>query len=54
MDEIASAKCHTLLVDESTNISVSKCLILYFKYRTEIIQTKSFLNIKLDLEESYN
>ena len=33
MDEIASTNFHTLTVFESTNISVSKCLILYFKYR---------------------
>lgn len=31
--EIASARFHTLVVDESTDISVSKHLILYFKYR---------------------
>ena len=33
MKEIASANFHTLTVDESRDISVSKCLILYFKYR---------------------
>ena len=33
MKEIASANFHTLTVDESTDISVSKYLILYFKYR---------------------
>ena len=33
MDEIVSANFHTLAVNESTDISVSKCLILYFKYR---------------------
>ena len=47
IDEIASADFHTLTVDESTDISVNKCLIFYLN--TEIIQTKSFLNIKLDL-----
>ena len=50
MEKIASANFHTLTVDESTDISVSKCLILYFKYRVsfeyktrfgEIIQLKS-------------
>jgi len=33
MEEIASANFHTLTIDESTDISVSKCLILYFEYR---------------------
>ena len=33
MEEIASADFHTLTVDESTDIPVSKCLILYFNYR---------------------
>ena len=50
MEKIASANFHTLTVDENTDISVSKCLILYFKYRVsfeyktrfgEIIQLKS-------------
>ena len=50
MEGIASANFHTLSVNESTNIFVSKCLILYFKYRVsfeyktrfgEIIQLKS-------------
>ena len=50
MEEIASANFHTLTVEESTDISVSKCLIIYFKYRIsfeyktrfgEIIQLKS-------------
>ena len=31
MEEIASANFHTLTVDKSTDISISKCLILYFK-----------------------
>ena len=33
MAEIASSTFHTLTVDESTDISVNKFLILYFKYR---------------------
>jgi hypothetical protein len=33
MSEIASADFHTLTVDESTDISVNKYLILYFKFR---------------------
>ena len=50
MEEIASADFHTLTVNESTDISVSKCLILYFNYRVSfeyktrfdgIIQLKS-------------
>ena len=50
MKEIASANFHTLTVDESTDISTSKCMILYFKcrvsfeYKTRfggIIQLKS-------------
>ncbi|CAM4608139.1 unnamed protein product [Lepidochelys olivacea] len=34
MHEIASATFHTLAVDESTNISINRYLILYFKYRS--------------------
>jgi len=50
MEKIPSANFHTLTVDESTDISVSKCLILHFKYRVSfeyktrfegIIQLKS-------------
>ena len=50
MEKIASADFHTLTVDESTEISLSKCLILYFNYRVSfeyktrsggIIQLKS-------------
>ncbi|XP_078483234.1 E3 SUMO-protein ligase KIAA1586-like [Ciona intestinalis] len=33
LTEIRESKYHTLVVDESTDISVSKMLILYFKYR---------------------
>ena len=33
MEKIVSANFHTLTVDASTNIFVSKCLILHFKYR---------------------
>ncbi|KAK0041995.1 E3 SUMO-protein ligase [Biomphalaria pfeifferi] len=33
--EIKNAAYHTLIVDESTDISVSKMLILYMKYRNE-------------------
>ncbi|CAM2106519.1 unnamed protein product [Caretta caretta] len=32
--EIASAMFHTLAVDESTDISINRYLILYFKYRS--------------------
>ncbi|CAM2096193.1 unnamed protein product [Caretta caretta] len=32
MHEIASAMFHTLAVDESTDISINRYLILYFKY----------------------
>ena len=31
--EIEAANFHTLTIDESTDISVNKCLILYFKFR---------------------
>lgn len=34
-EEIASADFHTLTVDETTDISVNKCLILYFKFRSK-------------------
>ncbi|CAM5163229.1 unnamed protein product [Eretmochelys imbricata] len=34
MHEIASAMFHTLAVDESTDISINRYLILYFKYRS--------------------
>ena len=33
MEEISSANFHTLTIDESRDIFVSKCLISYFKYR---------------------
>jgi hypothetical protein len=33
MADVASAAYHTLTIDESTDISVNKYLILYFKYR---------------------
>ena len=39
MKEIAFANFHTLTVDESTHISVRKCLILYFKYRDNTYET---------------
>ena len=51
MEEIASSNFHTLTIDESTNMSISKCLILHFKYRVSfeykarfggIIQLKSW------------
>ena len=50
MEELASANFHSLTFDESTDISASKCLILYFKYKVSfeykiifggIIQLKS-------------
>ncbi|XP_069794897.1 uncharacterized protein [Narcine bancroftii] len=34
-EEIASADFHTLTVDETTDIPVNKCLILYFKFRSK-------------------
>jgi len=33
MNDICNSEFHTLLIDESTNISVSKMLIIYIKYR---------------------
>ena len=64
MEEMASANFHTLTVDESTDISISKCLILYFKYRVSfeykttfggIIQLKSCnaSSIVTTIEEFY-
>ncbi|XP_069089935.1 E3 SUMO-protein ligase KIAA1586-like [Pleurodeles waltl] len=34
MAELRSARYHTLIIDESTDISVTKMLILYFKFRS--------------------
>ena len=34
-NEIASAELHTLTIDESTDVSVNKYLILYFKFRVK-------------------
>ena len=42
MEKIASANFHTLTVDESTDISISKCLILYFKYRVSFEYKTTF------------
>ena len=42
MEEIAYANFHTLTVDESTDISISKCLILYFKYRVSFEYKTAF------------
>ena len=42
MEEIASANFRTLTVDESTNISISKCLILYVKYRVSFEYKTTF------------
>ena len=33
MSELANANVHTLTIDETTDISINKCLILYFKFR---------------------
>ena len=52
MDKIASANFYTLTVDESTDISISKCLILYFKYRDN--SDKVFFKYKTIFGESYN
>ena len=52
VDEIASANFHNPTVDENTDISVSKCLILYFKYRGN--SEKVFIEYKLDLGESHS
>ena len=42
IEEIASANFHTLTVDKSTDISISKCLILYFKYRVSFDYKTTF------------
>ena len=52
MDEIASANFHTLTVDESTDISVSKRLILYFKCRHN--SDKVFFEYETRFGGSYN
>ena len=33
MSELANANVHTLTIDETIDISIKKCLILYFKCR---------------------
>ncbi|XP_078496597.1 uncharacterized protein LOC144752589 [Lissotriton helveticus] len=51
MAELRNALYHTLIIDESTDISVTKMLILYFKFRPKIIRTivlRNLLNVALN------
>ena len=44
MTELRNSAFHTLIIDESTDISIQKMLIVYFKYRvkTEIVCKTTF------------